>query len=72
MTTWAVYFRRVAPYDAHTPLMYLPEETMGGFVADSAKEAWEKFLNGVNKEQRSWYQQTQAAERQMPNKDYPT
>jgi len=52
--------------------MYLPEETMGGFVADSAKEAWEKFLNGVNKEQRSWYQQTQAAERQMPNKDYPT
>jgi len=62
MTTWAVYFRRVAPYDEHTPLMHLPEETMGGFVANTPSEAWEKFLSGINVSQRSWYRQTQQAE----------
>ncbi len=43
MKTWLIRFRYIAPYDYHTPMMYLPiEETR--IEAETVDEAWEKWI----------------------------
>lgn len=43
MKKWVIRFRYIAPYDCHTPMMYLPiEQTC--VEAKTADEAWEKWI----------------------------
>ncbi|KKK85647.1 hypothetical protein LCGC14_2771230 [marine sediment metagenome] len=45
MKTWVIRFRYIAPYDYHTPMMHIPiEETR--MVAETADEAWKKWITG--------------------------
>ena len=51
---WVVRFRVVSPSDYHTPRMYIPtEETR--IKANSADEAWEKWVSDPYASPRDWY-----------------
>lgn len=53
---WAIRFRYIPPEDYSTPYMYLPVgETC--LIADSASDAWKRFLKGAFPHQRDHLQQ---------------
>ena len=49
---WCVKFRYIPPYMMHAPR---PSIEGMGIRADSADEAWSKFLSNVPLEQHRWY-----------------
>lgn len=62
MKKWVVRFRVIAPTDYHTPLMYIPtEQTI--VDADTADEAWEKWVTDPYAAPREWYRKIEIYER---------
>ena len=48
---WHISFRYISPWDHNTPLIHIPTE--GTIVsAATADEAWEKFANSMEPEER--------------------
>lgn len=54
---WVVHFRRIAPEDSHTPMMYLPRQVWGGLRAETPEGAWREFLSNFPIGERDWYRQ---------------
>ena len=51
---WIIRFRVISPSDYHTPFMHIPiESTL--IEAESAEEAWEKWITAPYAFPRDWY-----------------
>jgi len=51
---WCVRFRYIPPEMMMAPGYLIPTEQMG-IRAESADEAWSKFLSDIHVDQQSWY-----------------
>ena len=62
MKKWVIRFRVIYPTDYMTPLIYIPiEETV--VEAETANEAWEKWVTAPFAAPREWYKKEEIYER---------
>ncbi|MFH1628156.1 MAG: hypothetical protein ABIE47_05455 [Pseudomonadota bacterium] len=54
MGEWVIRFRVISPSDYLTPLLYIPTERTI-VEADTADEAWEKWVTDPYAAPRDWY-----------------
>ena len=61
MKRWEVRFRVISPDDYHTPMMYLPIESII-VEAETADTAWEKWVTAPCAAPRDWYKKIEINE----------
>jgi len=61
MAKWLIRFHVISPTDYFTPMAYIPnEETI--VEAETADEAWEKWVTGPYAAPREWYKKVEVYE----------